>query len=108
VLARGSCSNKRLLALAREVAAAEGIAVQIVASPAPTYSDADELQGWPETANLNVGILCATCISPLEVCCGADLEDTAHLLAALTRRIGEAYRPATSQPGRPTEGGKRA
>lgn len=93
VLARGSCSNKRLLALARDVAAEEGIAVQIVASPAPTYTDADELQGWPGAANLNLGIPLRYMHSPLEVCCGDDLEDTAHLLAALTRRIGEVYEP---------------
>jgi endoglucanase len=93
VLSRGSCSNKNLLALARDVAVAEGIDVQIMASPSPTYTDADELQGWPNSANLNIGIPLRYMHSPFEVCSGSDLEATANLLAALVRRVGDEFSP---------------
>ena len=43
VLGRGAGSSERLVALAREVAAAEGIPVQVKAFPGETETDADEL-----------------------------------------------------------------
>ncbi len=93
VLARGSCSNKRLFALAKEVAEAEGIPYQVRAYPTPTQTDADELQVWPDVANLNLGVPMRYMHSPFEVLRGQDLEWTALLVAALVRRLGEVYEP---------------
>jgi len=93
VIARGQCSNKRLFALAREVAEAEGIAYQVKAYPGATSTDSDELQGTTKVANLNIGIPMRYMHSPFEVCQGDDLEAAAHLVAALARRVGEVYTP---------------
>lgn len=93
VIARGSCSNKRLFALACEVAKAEGIPFQVKAYPAPTHTDTDELQVWPDVANLNLGVPMRYMHSPFEVVRGKDAEWTAQLVAALARRLGEVYEP---------------
>ena len=93
VIARGSCSNKRLFALACEVAQAEGIPFQVKAYPAPTHTDTDELQVWPDVANLNLAVPMRYMHSPFEVVRGCDAEWTAQLAAALARRIGEVYEP---------------
>ncbi len=93
VILRGSCSNKRLFALACEVAETEGIPLQVKASPAPTHTDTDELQVWPDVANLNLGVPMRYMHSPFEVVRGKDAELTAQLVAALARRIGEVYEP---------------
>ncbi len=93
VIARGSCSNKKLFALACSVAAAEGIPYQVRAYVAPTQTDADELQVWPDVANLNLGVPMRYMHSPFEVARGRDVEWTAELVAALVRRLGEVYEP---------------
>ena len=56
VLSRGAGSSERLVALAREVAAAEGLAVQIKAYPGETETDADELMAAGAAATLTVGL----------------------------------------------------
>jgi putative aminopeptidase FrvX len=91
VLGRGAGSNERLLALAREVAAAEGIPVQLKAYPEATSTDADELMAAGEGATLSIGLPMRYMHSPFEVAAGDDLEATALLVAALARRVGEIW-----------------
>jgi putative aminopeptidase FrvX len=93
VIARGSCSNKKLFELASAVAEAEGIPYQVKAYVAPTQTDTDELQVWPDVANLNLGVPMRYMHSPFEVVKGQDVEWTAQLVAALTRRVGAVYEP---------------
>lgn len=88
VLSRGAASNERLLAMAREVAAAEGIPIQIKAYPGQTDTDADELMAAGTAATLTVGLPMRYMHSPFEVACLDDLEATASLVAALARRAG--------------------
>ena len=89
VLSRGAGSSERLVALAREVAAAEDLAVQIKAYPGETETDADELMAAGAAATLTVGLPMRYMHSPFEVAHTGDLETTARLVAALARRIGE-------------------
>ncbi len=89
VLARGAGSGERLVALAREVAAEEGIPVQVKAYPGETETDADELMADGTAATLTVGLPMRYIHSPFEVAAVADLEATARLVAALARRVGD-------------------
>jgi len=91
VLGRGAGSNQRLLALAREVAAAEGIPVQIKAYPAACSTDADELMAAGSGATLSLSLAMRYMHSPFEVAHGDDLEAAARLVAALVRRVGEVW-----------------
>lgn len=91
VLGRGAGSNPRLLALAREVAAAEGIPVQIKAYPAETSTDLDELMAAGESASLSLGLPMRYMHSPFEVAHVDDLEHAAALIAALAKRVGEVW-----------------
>ena len=94
VLSRGAGSSERLVALAREVAAAEGIPVQIKAYPGQTDTDADELMAAGTAATLTVGLPMRYMHSPFEVAHLDDLEAAARLVAALARRAGEVAAPA--------------
>ena len=67
MLSRGAGSSERLVALAREVAAAEGIPVQIKAYPGETETDADELMAAGNAATLTVGLPMRYMHSPFEV-----------------------------------------
>jgi putative aminopeptidase FrvX len=91
VLGRGAGSNQRLLALAREVAAAEGIPVQIKAYPGECSTDADELMAAGSGATLSLSLAMRYMHSPFEVVHGDDLEAASRLVAALTRRVGEVW-----------------
>ncbi len=88
VLIRGAGSSERLVALAREVAAAEGLPVQIKACPGETETDADELMAAGTAATLTIGLPVRYMHSPFEVASVDDLEAAARLVAALARRIG--------------------
>jgi endoglucanase len=90
VLGRGAGSNQRLLALAREVAAAEGIAVQIKAYPEASSTDADELMATG-VATLSLSVPVRYMHSPFEVAHTDDLEAAARLVAALARRAGDVW-----------------
>ena len=90
VLGRGAGSNERLLAMAREVAAAEDIPVQIKAAPEAMSTDADELMAAGVAATLSLSLPVRYMHSPFEVAHGHDLEAAARLIAALARRVGEA------------------
>ena len=94
ILARGGASNPRLYALAAEVAAAEGVAVQHKAYPGDTQTDNEVLQiAGGGVAALNIGIPMRYMHSPHEVACLDDLEASAKLVAALARRLGEVAAP---------------
>jgi putative aminopeptidase FrvX len=90
VLGRGAGSNHALLALARDVAAAEGIPVQLKAAPEATSTDADELMAAGTTATLSLSLPVRYMHSPFEVAHGDDLEAAARLVAGLARRVDEA------------------
>ena len=94
VLSRGAGSSERLVALAREVATAEGIPVQIKAYPGQTDTDADELMAAGTAATLTVGLPMRYMHSPFEVAHLDDLEAAARLVAALALRAGEVAAPA--------------
>jgi endoglucanase len=90
VLGRGAGSNHRLLAMARDVAAAEGIPVQLKAAPEAMSTDADELMAAGTAATLSLSVPVRYMHSPFEVAHGDDLEAAALLVAALARRVGAA------------------
>jgi len=91
VLHRGTASNQALLALAREVAAAEGIPVQVKALPGRTSTDAEELMASGQTATLSFSIPVRNMHSPCEVMQPDDAEAGALLAAAVTRRVAEGW-----------------
>jgi len=90
VLSRGAGSSERLVALAREVAEADGLQVQIKAYPGQTDTDADELMAAGTAATLTIGLPMRYMHSPFEVARVDDLEAAARLVAALARRVGAA------------------
>ena len=92
VVSRGAGSNEGLVRLALEVAAAEGVAVQVKAYPGQTDTDADELMAAEGAATLTVGLPMRYMHSPFEVACVDDLEGAARLVAALARRIAREPR----------------
>jgi putative aminopeptidase FrvX len=91
ILQRGAGSNHVLLQLARDVAAAEGIDVQIIAVPGRTSTDAEELMAAGECALLSLSIPLRYMHSPFEVIDPEDAEAGARLVAALTRKLGEHF-----------------
>jgi len=107
VIGRGAGSNERLVALAREAAAAEEVRYQVKAYPGETETDADELMAAGTAATLTVGLPMRYMHSPFEVVRLDDLEATARLVAALARRVGETGGWAgVARPGE--KGGERA
>ena len=93
VLHRGAASNQALLALARDVAAAEGIPVQVKAMPGRTSTDAEELMASGQAATLSFSIPVRNMHSPFEVLQPDDAEAGALLAAAVTRRVAEGWAP---------------
>lgn len=99
IFGHGGASNPRLLALATEVAAAEGIPVQHKAYPGDTQTDMEVMQAAGKgVAGLNIGLPARYMHSPHEVARLDDLEAAALLLAALARRLGEVYEPGYFTP----------
>jgi len=88
VLHRGAASNLALVELAREVAAAEGIPVQIKALPGATSTDAQELMAAGQAATLSLSLPVRNMHSAFEVMQPDDAEAGALLAAAITRRLG--------------------
>jgi len=91
VLHRGAASNQALLALAREVAAAEGIPVQVKALPGRTSTDAQELMASGQAATLSFSIPVRNMHSAFEVMQPDDAEAGALLAAAVARRVAEGW-----------------
>jgi tetrahedral aminopeptidase len=91
-VARGGGANPVLVTAAREVAAAEAVAVQLKAFPGDTQTDNEWLQtAGGGTAALNLGIPVRYMHSPHEVAHLDDLEAAARLIAALARHLGESF-----------------
>ena len=98
VLERGSFLNKRLFGLALEVAAAEGIPVQVHAAGGETLTDADELMVAASAATMLVSVPLRYMHSPAEVVHGDDIEATARLLTALCRRLAADWETGMFAP----------
>jgi len=99
VLGRGGSSNPRLFALAVEVAAAAGVAVQVKAYPGDTETDAEVLQAaGAGVACLCVGLPMRYMHSPHEVAAVDDLEACVRLVVALVQRLGEVFAPGYFVP----------
>jgi endoglucanase len=96
---RGGASNSALFGLVREVAEAEGIALQVKAFPGDTQTDNEWLQAaGGGTAALNLGVPVRYMHSPHEVADLDDLEAAARLIAAVARRLGEVFEPGFFTP----------
>jgi endoglucanase len=91
VIQRGSSSNHALVELAREVAAAEGIAVQIKAAPAASSTDAHEFMASGQAATLSLSLPLRNMHSASEVIQPSDAEAGAHLAAAIVRRLADGW-----------------
>jgi len=98
VLHRGAASNQALLTLAREVAAAEGIAVQVKALPGRTSTDAEELMASGRAATLSFSIPVRNMHSAFEVMQPDDAEAGALLAAAVARRVAKDWTPQRYVP----------
>ncbi len=98
VLGVGTVANRKLTALAKQVAADEGIPVQTVAFGGETMTDADELAAAAEAATLALSYPMRYAHSSAEVADASDIEATARLVAAVTRRIGEVFDPGLFLP----------
>jgi putative aminopeptidase FrvX len=94
IVGRGTTTNSLLTSLALEVAADNGIAVQIKAYPGCMLTDADEMAAAGTAASLALSIPMRYVHSPAEVLSGDDVEAAAMLIAALARRIGQVFRPS--------------
>ena len=91
VIHRGAGSNHALVQLALEVAADEGIAVQVKALPGRTSTDAEEFMASGEAATLSFSLPVRNMHSPFEVMAPDDAEAGALLAAAITRRVGQDW-----------------
>ena len=98
VIHRGAASNQALLALAREVAEAEGIPVQVKAIPGRTSTDAELLMSAGRTATLSFSIPVRNMHSAFEVLQPDDAEAGALLAAAITRRVAQDWDPERFVP----------
>ena len=102
---QGQCSVLALpqtassTALALEVAAAEGIAVQTRAYAGCMFTDADELAAAGMAASLALSIPMRYVHSAAEVADEHDIEDAALLIEALTHRLAEVFAPDMFTPG---------
>lgn len=89
-IARGSANHPKLVNVFREIAANDGINVQLMATGNRTATDADAFYtsrgGIP---SLNVGLPNRYMHTPVEVIDSADLDSLTELLAAFTQRAHE-------------------
>ncbi len=91
VIHRGAGSNHALVDLALEVAAAEGIPVQVKAIPGNTSTDAEEFMAAGQAATLSFSIPVRNMHSAFEVFQPDDAEAGALLAAAVTRRLADGW-----------------
>jgi tetrahedral aminopeptidase len=91
VIGLGTTINRKLAALACEVAADEGIAVQTKAYAGDLMTDAAELAAAGEAAAMSLSIPMRYVHSAAEVADADDIEATARLIAVLARHLGEAF-----------------
>jgi putative aminopeptidase FrvX len=98
VLHRGAAGNQALLQLAREVAAEEGIPVQVKAMPGRTSTDAEEFMAAGTAATLSFSIPVRNMHSAFEVMQPDDAEAGALLAAAVARRVADGWDAARFIP----------
>jgi endoglucanase len=98
VLGLGTVTNRKLTSLTMEVAADEGIGVQTQACAGSLLTDAEELAAAGQAATLALSIPMRYVHSAAEVADAGDIEATAKLAAALTRRLGEVFEPGMFLP----------
>ena len=98
VIHRGAGSNHALVELAQEVAAAEGIPVQVKAMPGATSTDAEEFMASGQAATLSFSLPLRNMHSAFEVMQPDDAEACALLAAAVTRRVAEGWSRQTYVP----------
>jgi len=91
VIHRGAGSNLALVDLARQVAEAEGIPVQMKAMPGRTMTDAEEFMASGQAATLSFSLPVRNMHSAFEVMDPDDAEAGALLAAAVTRRVGDGW-----------------
>jgi endoglucanase len=91
VIHRGAGSNHALVELAREVAAAEDIPIQIKAMPGATSTDAQEFMSSGQAATLSLSLPVRNMHSAAEVMQPADAEAGALLAAGVVRRLAEGW-----------------
>jgi endoglucanase len=91
VIHRGAGSNHVLVELAREVAAAEDIPVQIKAMPGATSTDAQEFMASGQAAVLSFSLPVRNMHSAAEVMQPSDAEAGARLAAGVVRRLAEGW-----------------
>ncbi len=91
VIHRGAGSNHMLVELAREVAAAEGIPVQIKAMPGATSTDAQEFMASGQAATLSLSLPVRNMHSAAEVMQPSDAEACALLAAGVVRRLAQGW-----------------
>ncbi|MEZ5126374.1 MAG: M42 family peptidase [Thermoleophilia bacterium] len=91
VIHRGAGSNHALVELAREVAAAENIAVQIKAAPGATSTDAEEFMASGQAATLSLSLPVRNMHSAAEVMQPSDAEAGALLAAGVVRRLAQGW-----------------
>jgi endoglucanase len=93
VIHRGAGGNLAITDYAVQVAANEGIPVQVKALPGRTQTDAEELMASGRATTLSFSIPVRYMHSPLEVMQPDDAEAGALLAAALTRRLAADWTP---------------
>ncbi len=98
VIHRGAGGNLAITDYAIQLAADEGIPVQVKAMPGATQTDAEELMSSGRAATLSFSIPVRYMHSPLEVMQPDDAEAGALLAAALTRRLAKDWTPELFVP----------
>ncbi len=91
VIHRGAGSNHALVELAREVANAEGIPVQVKAMPGATSTDAEQFMASGQAAVLSFSLPVRNMHSAAEVMQPSDAEAGALLAAGVVRRLAESW-----------------
>ena len=99
ILGFGTTTNRKLTELALEVAGEEGIAVQIKAYAGRLLTDAEEMAAAGDAASLALSIPMRYVHSAAEVADEADIESTASLIAAITKRLGKTFKQRMFTPG---------
>lgn len=91
VIHRGAGSNHALVEMARDVAAQEGIPIQIKAAPGATSTDAQEFMASGQAATLSLSLPVRNMHSAAEVMQPSDAEACALLAAGVVRRLAQGW-----------------
>lgn len=99
ILGLGSTTSRLLTDLALEVAADLGMPVQTKAYGGRMLTDSEELSASSGAATLALSIPMRYVHSAAEVADTADIEAAVELVVALTKKLGEVWRPGMFVPG---------